>query len=405
MTGRALLVTPVVPARGGNGLAMRAGVCLEALARDHEVSLLVVPVAGPAATDWPAFVRERTVERAALEPREDPAFPRTAALAPLRAYPRPALSRFATAEAVDEARRLGSARPFDLIHVLRLYLAPLVACATGGAAVLDLDDDEVETRRRLGSLHARLGQAAPMALEAAEADKYRAFEHEWVMRFDRLLVCSEADRGRVAGRTGHPAVRVVPNAVWRSGPVPPPPDGPPRLLFVGSLGYVPNADAATVLCREVLPSLGARLGREVLVDVAGSRPSRAVRDLARIPGVTVHADPASVAPLYARAHAAVLPIRAGGGTRIKVLEAFAHGVPVVSTSLGVEGLDVEPGRHALVADDPHALAAACARVLTDPARACRLRAEALALVAARYDAAVAVEAWRGLYREVAASRG
>jgi glycosyltransferase involved in cell wall biosynthesis len=405
-----------VPAEGGNGLAMRAGLFLEALARDHDVSLLVVPVAGPAPAAWPAFVSERTVERICLDlrNREDPEFARAVAagrVRALRAYPRPALCRFATDEIVAEARRAFSAGSFDLVHVMRLYLAPFVAAFADAPrvetrTVLDLDDDEVETRRRSASLYARLGQPAPMALEAAEADKYRALEDEWLGRFDHLLVSAEGDRAAVAARTGHLAVAVIANGARRpDAPAPPAPGGTLRVLFVGSLGYFPNVDAATVLCREVLPRLRARLRREVVVDVVGSRPGPAVMELGRIPGVTIHADPARVTPFYARAHVVVLAIRAGGGTRLKILEAFAHRVPVVSTTLGAEGIAVERGRHLLIADEPDGLAAACASVLEDPLLAARLRTEAFDLIASRYEATLVGEEIRRLFREIAAPRG
>ena len=168
-------------------------------------------------------------------------------------------------------------------------------------------------------------------------------------RFDHLLVCSEGDRADVTARTGHPAVHVVPNGVRlpdeASMPSMPGPGGAFRVLFVGSLGYFPNVDAATVLCRDVLPRVrAARLQGEVAVDVVGSQPTPAVVGLGRIHGVTVHADPPHVAPFYARAHVAVLPIRAGGGTRLKILEALLDPGAGCFTAIGVEGIVVEPGR-------------------------------------------------------------
>ncbi|HXJ83488.1 MAG TPA: glycosyltransferase family 4 protein [Candidatus Methylomirabilis sp.] len=414
---RLVFVSPLTPADGGNGLAMRAGLVLEALALDHDVSLLVVPVAGPAPTAWPSFVKERTVDRACLDlhGREDPAFSRAAGsgrVAAVRAYPRPSLCRFATDETVSAARRAFAARSFDVVHVMRLYLAPFVTAFTGAApldarSVLDLDDDEVETRRRIASLHARLGQGALMALEAAEADKYRTMEAEWLPRFHHLLLSSGHDRAAVAARTGHPSVHTVANGIRapdRAPAAPAEPSGAWRLLFVGSLGYFPNADAATVLCREVLPRLRARLPRAVAVDVVGSQPAQPVIELDRIPGVRIHADPQQIAPFYARAHATVLPIRAGGGTRLKILEAFAHQMPVISTAIGAEGIAVEPGRHLLIADEPDALAAACANVLDDPALAARLRTEALTLVEKRYDARLVGEGIRRLFRRIMTAR-
>ena len=129
--------TAVVPAEKGNGLAMRAGLFLEALAADHEVTLLAVPVSGAALDAWPAFVRARTGRRVWLDLeaariQSTRRRPPTGQVAALRAYPRPALARFATAATVEDARQEGLAgRRFNVVVVLRLYLAPFVDAAPG----------------------------------------------------------------------------------------------------------------------------------------------------------------------------------------------------------------------------------------------------------------------------------
>jgi glycosyltransferase involved in cell wall biosynthesis len=92
-----------------------------------------------------------------------------------------------------------------------------------------------------------------------------------------------------------------------------------------------------------------------------------------------------VAPWYREAQVAAVPLRAGGGTRIKILEAFAHGRPVVSTTIGIEGIAAEPGRHALIADDAVAFAAACLRLLRDPALAEAMTREAFSLFSRGYS--------------------
>jgi glycosyltransferase involved in cell wall biosynthesis len=388
---------------------MRAGLFLDALATDHAVTLLVVPVSGPPAAAWPPFVRARTARRASVDlvGRDDPAFRSAAAgarpVAALRAYPCPALARFGTPSTVAAARQAIGGGTFDVVHILRLYLAPFLDAAAGRRlAVLDLDDDEVETRRRLAALHAARGEAASMTLEAAEGDKYRDLERAWLPRFDRVLVCGDGDRARVEARTDHPGVSTIPNAVRRQRRARAARSrradaGPFRLLFVGTLGYAPNVDAATTLCREVLPRLRASAARAIVVDLVGARPAPAIAELARLDGVEVHADVADVAPFYGRADAVVAPLRAGGGTRIKLLEALQLGVPTVSTSAGAEGLGVTPERHFLVAEDADGLALACRRLMEEPALSRRLRAEGRRLVAARYDAGRVAQAIRKLF--------
>jgi polysaccharide biosynthesis protein PslH len=115
------------------------------------------------------------------------------------------------------------------------------------------------------------------------------------------------------------------------------------LLFVGHLGYGPNVDAAVTLARQVFPDV-RRGFPETRCVIAGAAPARAVRDLAG-DGVDVVADPQDLAPLWSGAGVLVCPLRWGGGSRIKILEGAARGVPVVSTQFGAEGLEFEPGVH------------------------------------------------------------
>jgi glycosyltransferase involved in cell wall biosynthesis len=110
-----------------------------------------------------------------------------------------------------------------------------------------------------------------------------------------------------------------------------------------------------------------------------------VRQLASLPGVEVIGEAPDVSPWYRDAHMAIVPVRAGGGTRIKVLEAFAHMRPVVTTTVGIEGIAAEPDRHVLVGDDAETLAAACLRLMRDPALAERLASDAFALFSRDYS--------------------
>jgi len=155
------------------------------------------------------------------------------------------------------------------------------------------------------------------------------------------------------------------------------------LLFIGLLTYEPNRDAVAWFAREVLPLVRARRP-EARFRVVGQHGSDVVDALHGISGVELAGEVPDVTPELAEAGVVVVPVRFGGGTRIKVLEAFAHGVPVVSTTVGCEGLDVEDGRHVLLADDPPSLAAACLRLLEDEERRTALSAQAGDLWQRRY---------------------
>jgi glycosyltransferase involved in cell wall biosynthesis len=142
------------------------------------------------------------------------------------------------------------------------------------------------------------------------------------------------------------------------------------LLFVGHLGYRPNVDAAAIFARQVYPEV-RRAVPDVGCVIAGAAPSPAVRALAG-DGVQVVGDPPDLAPFWSDAGVLICPLRWGGGSRIKILEAAAHGVPVVSTPFGFEGLELEPDVHLRVGSDAPSLAAAAALLLRNRTSADRM---------------------------------
>jgi polysaccharide biosynthesis protein PslH len=383
MTKPALLfLSPLIPAEGGNGLAMRAGATLEALAARYEVHLLVIPLAGGAAST-PACVRDWCA-RVLVHPADrhvDPLFRLIAGvrdpqeqLTALLAYPRPSLCRFATSASVREAAALAAGPGYRAVHVLRLYLAPFASPYLSSPAPdrpgchLDLDDHEVTTRRRIADLLRENGDEQAAVVQEWEAGRYEALSGALLPRFDRAYLTAPADRDLIAA--SHPGVdvRVLPNVIRPPGPLAPPPDGEPfTFLFVGNFDYYPNSDAARYFCAQVLPLLQASAPGPFRVLFVGASPPATVCALAGEPEVTVTGPVPDVTRWYESAHAVIVPVRAGGGTRIKILEAMAHRRPVVSTTVGAEGLGATPGRHLLVADSPVDFAAECARLMRDRA--------------------------------------
>jgi glycosyltransferase involved in cell wall biosynthesis len=145
------------------------------------------------------------------------------------------------------------------------------------------------------------------------------------------------------------------------------------LLFLGTLDYIPNEDAVHFFANSILPLLLGS-GREIECRIVGVKPPKSFEALAGRAGLTVVGPVREVAPEYARARLMVVPLRAGSGTRIKILEAFRFGVPVVSTTVGAAGLHVKDGVHLLIADTPEEFSAACLRLLEDD-RLARMLAE------------------------------
>jgi glycosyltransferase involved in cell wall biosynthesis len=158
-------------------------------------------------------------------------------------------------------------------------------------------------------------------------------------------------------------------------------------LFVGTLDYYPNRDAVAYFCRDVAPLVRARTTRRFeirVVSASGDGRRRSVPDVTELSWAPRDAD---LGREYDRADAAIVPTRAGGGTRIKALEAFAHRRPVVATGIGVEGLDVRDGEHALIGNTADELAAHAVALMDDAALRRRLVDRAFALVRTAYGPA------------------
>lgn len=390
-----LLLSPIMPDEQGNGLAMRAGVALGALARRFDVHLGLVPVAAGPQTPSPLVRRcAATIRSLPLAEHLDPHFgliervldPEARRRARL-AYPKPYLSRFCTSRSASVVAEWCTAEAVSALHVMRLYLAPLAGPSIQGFRVLDLDEDEVVTHRRIADLHRHRGAPALAQRDEAEAAKYEALLTRSLTAFDRVLVSSPVEAERVRRHAPDAAIEVVPNAAPPTAPlarVDGTPHRPLRLLFVGNLGYAPNEDAVNYLCRDILPPLRAALPRPVVASIAGAGASAALVTATAASGVDLLGPVGDLRPLYAEADVAVVPIRAGGGTRIKILEAFAYGTPVVATSIGIEGIAAQDGEHALIADGPEAFVRACIALATEPGRAREMAARAGRLVDQSY---------------------
>lgn len=229
------------------------------------------------------------------------------------------------------------------------------------------------------------------AYSFAQWQKLRRFERGLRRRFDLILAVSEADRATLAHLSGTNSIAVVPNGVDtdafrpRSTSSEPPAHRRPYLLFTGTLDFRPNIDAVGWFVRAIWPALHARRP-ELTLCVVGQRPAAAVTELATEPNVRVVGPVEDVRPWFAGAAAYVLPMRVGGGARLKLLETLAMGVPCVTTSRGAEGVaGLEPGRHVLVEDEPAAFGAAIERLLDDDQLRRRLAAAGRALVVEHYD--------------------
>jgi glycosyltransferase involved in cell wall biosynthesis len=279
------------------------------------------------------------------------------------------------------------------VHVMRSYLAPLglaVAERLGAPwTTLDLDDDDASFERARG--------------HTAESEAFERLVGTFAPLFSAVAVASPTDASSLSERSGiH--ILVVPNAVAIPSPAVRDPPGHPEILFVGNLTYEPNVEAAEALALSILPRLRQCLSTSVSLTMVGAyEHDGRVASLRGQPGVELTGAVPDLAPYYARASVVVAPLPPGGGTKIKVLEAFAHRVPVVTTPSGTAGLDVTDGVEVLIGGDVDALVQRASNVLVDPAGARSVADRAFAYVTEHHAPTVAEGAVRRLLASAARS--
>lgn len=389
MTRPAILVlAPTAPAATGSGLAMRAGAFVEALARVGRLDIVIVPLFGPPAEPALAWLGRLSERITVVDPRGrlDSHFALIARLsdpvaqaAAFARYGRPSLTAALTVEVAAEVAAATAGRTYDLVHVARSYLAPLALSlplkADGGAPpplTLDADEDDARlmrrsaaARRRQGNRHAaRILDLEALAQERIVAQTLPAFAKVWVSSRQDLKSLGRSGPGAALELAAN-GTTACPTRLRGKGR-----RHRPTLLFVGALGYEPNDEAVAWFLGRVWPHLRHVAG--LRLDIVGAAPSPALRRLARRRGVRLHGFQPDLAPFYRRATLVVAPLRTGAGTRLKIIEAAMHGVPVVATTLAAEGLPLDAGRHLWLADRPQDFARAIVEALAHPQRRGRL---------------------------------
>jgi glycosyltransferase involved in cell wall biosynthesis len=283
-------------------------------------------------------------------------------------------------ERIRELVAAGSLLPrYDVVWAhFALMAGPGLAVEARGR-VLDVDTVWGASRRRAA---ARAGgsplQRAYRRLDAAAVARG---ERARCNRYDHVVVASVDEAQRLGGV--RVPVGVVPNSVPAPA-MPPPVAGLRRdLLFVGRLDHEANVDAVRFLLDDVLPILRRRRG-DVTLTIAGRTASGGLLKACEAAGARLIADAPSLEPLYADARAVVAPLRLGGGTHVKLIEAMARGLPVVASPVAAEGLALTDGVDVIIASDPEAFAGRCAQLLDDPGLADRIGGAARASWHERY---------------------
>jgi glycosyltransferase involved in cell wall biosynthesis len=304
-------------------------------------------------------------------------------------------------EFLERLQQLVNSQKFDIVQVEFVQMAALkfeLAAGRKFRTVLDEHNIEFDIVKRTAS--AEVGSARRL-YSAIDWRKLRREEVDAWRWFDGVSVTSERDAAMLSELSPSTQVSVVPNGVdielFRPATGEPDADS---LLFFGAMNYYPNQDGLSYFVEQIFPLILAKRPSTKLW-VVGPAPDSVKR--LQGPNIEVTGFVDAVEPYLDRATAAIVPLRLGGGTRLKIVEAMSKAKPIISTRVGAEGIDVVNGQSALLADDPQGFAAHVESVLADRALAKRLGAAARTLAEERYSWPALVLGLERFYDQVLAA--
>ena len=371
MTKQALFISPEAPYPLAGGGALRSASLLNFLARQFEVDLIVFrePNAGdPRQQVPPGLARRLHVVDLPSNSRHTLARAARNAGRLARRVP-PLMDRFAGfGERIAAATR---GQHYELAVIEHFWCAPYweQAAAVSDATLLDLHNIE-------SILHERCARDAtgPQALaHRAFQTVCRSLEEQWLPRFTYLLAASEEDFRQLRNISRDSNVLIYPNSIpfVNLPSVQPQERKEHMIVFSGNLEYHPNISAVRYFHQEIWPFLRLRWPG-LIWRLVGKNPQAVAKIVWGDSRIQLSGAVSDAVPELARAKVAIVPLRAGSGTRLKIIEAWAAGVPVVSTPLGAEGLRARDGEHLLLADDALSFGQAVSSLLASPALADRI---------------------------------
>jgi len=284
----------------------------------------------------------------------------------------------------EPLRRLVRTSDLDVVHFEHLFVTELLPEVGDLPAVLGEQNVEFEVIRNLQKIsHNPIHKVR----DQLSWRKMLAFETHWVQQYPVCLAVSEIDADLLKTVSGQAEVHVVPNGVDSQAFAP----SSNRLerssntvLFFGSLNYGPNRDGIVYFCENIWPVVHTARP-DANLEIVGIDPPPDVVALSKLPGVTLTGFVPDIRPKLWAAIVSIAPLRWGGGTRLKILEALAAGCPMVSTSAGAEGLDLRDHKEILIADTPDEFARAVIDLMEHPEKRAVLSAAGQQAVAAKYD--------------------
>jgi len=412
-----LFVSATVPYPATDGGRIRVMNLVSRLCRIHKVTLLTF-IASPADEQGVEYLRETGIDVVGVRRAESKLVMTFHSLLQSFIRGKPlTIAKYYSAEIVEALEDLLRTRRIDIIHFEMLHTGQFLPNLKAQIAQKPEEISGLEPRPGFmryftvlgeqnidSSIWFRLAKSEPNPLKKLIFYlQYRSFaNYESVVcpRFDMCFCVSSEDQRRLSSLCPGATIEIAPNGVdldyFSPGTVE---EDDACLVFTGSMDWQPNEDAVLYFCNHILPIIRVKLP-EVKFYIVGSNPTDRVLKLSRQKGVIVTGSVEDVRPYVASAAVYVVPLRIGGGTRLKILQALAMKKAVVSTVVGCEGLGLQPDEHLFVADEPRQFAARTIQLIRDPSLRCRLGENGRKLIREKFDWDVIVKDLELEYRKL-----
>jgi GT2 family glycosyltransferase/glycosyltransferase involved in cell wall biosynthesis len=389
-----LFICPYIPCEGVHAGAGRMYTMIKLLAQRHQVSVITF-IDKESELKYVPELEKYCQEVVAIHRR--PPYRRRNPLV-LEPF---VVSEFNSSPMGLEIHRLLSERDFDIVQIEYTQMAQYVPNTRRSCTLLTEHEVAFAT-------HRRAFESLPFSWE-----KFKAlmgwlvmidYELKACRRLDKIVTLTDADRKELLSFEPKLDIEVVPMAVDSSCFVPQDiPEEPNSLVFIGYFRHSPNVHGIMRFCREILPLIRQEIP-ETKLFIVGSSPPDEITRLGKMDNVVVTGWVDDIKPYIARSSVYIAPLWLGTGMRVKILEAWAMAKPVVTTSIGNQGIDCTPGEDILIADDPQGFAAQTVRLLRDKALREKLGKNGRKQVEVKYDWGIVIQQVEELYDEVLATK-
>ena len=393
-----LMISPIVPDHSGTGLHKRGAAHLNALARNCRVHLIIF--ADPPSMKEPLLESLRTLcQTVVLVPVtqiHNPLWKKiniplfaviSEIIRPTIQYTRPSGAQIRQGITGLDRTDFDAVFCFSMVSTLIFDRMKQFISITAKRKIVDFNDIESISLGRALEYNQHGFEIG--LIQKITALRYKRIENRLLRTYDDVLVCSDLDKNILQKKALPATVHTLPNSVSLQPVMPPMPERDTlHILFVGLIAYGPNRDGILWFCRDILPLIRKQAKTRCRVSIVGPYPPAEVQALAEIEDVVVTGYVESVKPYYDDCDLVIAPIRFGGGTRIKILEAMSFQKPVVATTIGAEGIDIEDGRNIMIGDSLESFAGACVALLESASRRHAMGQEGRKCIEEKYSAEV-----------------